>query len=76
MTPSPVELKPCPFCGGSAAFGEVTDEEMYPSEFGGQFIYCTNKSCACTTALIFPLMDDAEDLLIERWNRRAEHIGI
>jgi hypothetical protein len=64
-----IELKSCPFCGGKAEFGEVQGDENTP-DVGGNFIDCTNPVCQASTALIFPLMDDVKQLLVERWNRR------
>lgn len=62
------ELKPCPFCGSNAEFGSI-ENKKHP-DFGGHFVYCTNNLCQCSSALIFPLMDDVKELLICRWNRR------
>lgn len=65
------ELKPCPFCGSKAEFGSIDDSE-HP-DFGGHFIYCTNALCQCSSALIFPLMDNVEGLLAARWNKRRKY---
>ena len=62
-------LLPCPFCEGACAFGRI--EEADHSDFGGEFVYCANTACGASSALIFPVMDDAKPLLAERWNRRA-----
>ena len=56
------ELKPCPFCGGEAKFGN--------SFWDGVFVYCTN--CGCQTEYA---TDDkqcvAEKRAADLWNRRA-----
>jgi len=73
------ELKPCPFCGGDAEFGEVPYERKYAGDndcrinhdHGGQFIQCKSSDCSASSMLIFPTMADAKPLLIEKWNRRA-----
>lgn len=59
------ELKPCPFCGGEAAFG--TDDD------GGHGAGC--EKCGAGTRAFYPLMDDVHQLIIEAWNRRVEGIG-
>lgn len=64
-------LKPCPFCGSKAEFGSIDDNE-HP-DFGGHFICCTNTLCQCSSALIFPLMDNVAGLLAIRWNKRRKH---
>ena len=58
------ELKPCPMCGGGAAFKE--DGE------GGHYIECQNKLCAITTNLRYACGEDPKPLLAEVWNRRAQ----
>ena len=64
-----MELKPCPFCGSDA------DIHTMPSEGncndGGMFVMCRNGRCMASSALVFPLMDNVQDLLIERWNKRV-----
>src|SRR3990167_4183309 len=75
----PMELLPCPFCGGKAEFRAVPHEREYAGEDdcrinhdnGGEFIQCTNNACAANSMLIFPTMADAKPLLIEKWNRRS-----
>lgn len=66
-----MELKPCPFCGSDA------DIHTMPSEGncndGGMFVMCRNGGCMASSALVFPLMDNVQDLLIERWNKRVRH---
>lgn len=62
------ELKPCPFCGGPAALGEMHQNH---EDAGGRFIACVNPQCGASTNLRFPLMDEVVPLLIEQWNRRV-----
>jgi len=57
------ELKPCPFCQGSASYGESDD--------GGWFIACTSRGCQASTNLVYPLGDDVRGVLAEKWNTRA-----
>lgn len=64
-------LKPCPFCGGAAAFGQAPDNEFDPNS-GGHFIQCTNQRCEASSALVFAAMDDPDRELAERWNRRED----
>ena len=64
-------LKPCPFCGGAAAFGQAPDNEFDPNS-GGHFIQCTNQRCEASSALVFAAMDDPYRELAERWNRRED----
>ena len=52
------ELKPCPFCGGSANIHHVENFEIY-------LVQCTN--CGCIFTTWFPSSDDAKSA----WNRRA-----
>ena len=59
-------LKPCPFCGGDAEFGEIS---------GSHFVQCTSSACGAASARIFPPMDDVKALLLERWNRRPNAAG-
>ena len=61
-------LKPCPFCGGEAEFGEVENES--DPNFGGRFVMCQNPLCEASSALIFACGDDPKPLLLERWNNR------
>lgn len=65
-----VALKPCPFCGGDAAFGAVANEDGN-KDAGGEFIMCNDPACHASTLLVFPTMTDAKPLLVEKWNRRA-----
>lgn len=61
------KLKPCPFCGGRAAF-DVCNLEESPQNAGGEFIQCVE--CNASTALMFAEKCDAKPLLAELWNRR------
>jgi Lar family restriction alleviation protein len=60
-------LRPCPFCGSRAVFGEITEPD--DPNFGGVFITCSG--CVATTDLRFPLKEDVKPLLAEQWNRRV-----
>ncbi|MBC9176779.1 Lar family restriction alleviation protein [Pseudoroseomonas ludipueritiae] len=60
-------LLPCAHCGGRAEFHRCENEE--DANFGAVFVECSN--CHMSSPLIFPLMDDAEPPLAERWNRRT-----
>lgn len=51
------ELKPCPFCGGTAAF--IGDTPTIKCQYCGGAFICTN-----------PLMSRLE--VAEAWNKRAE----
>ena len=61
-------LKRCPFCGGEAEFGQCSLAEDNDNA-GAEFISCVQ--CDATTALVFPCMDEAKTMLMERWNKRA-----
>jgi Lar family restriction alleviation protein len=62
-------LKPCPFCGSDAEFGEIGEGQ----DAGGHFVQCLSSACGASSALIFPLMDDVKALLMERWNKRTDN---
>lgn len=77
-----MELKPCPFCGGSAKFLVKTYAERGITRGYSFGIYCTK--CALTTpktnySIEFQLIDNGELemttderlLAIEAWNRRV-----
>ena len=66
MTDDSDRLKPCPFCGSDAEFGEIGDGP----DVGGHFVQCLNSRCGASSALVFPLKEDAKNMLLERWNRR------
>ena len=57
------DLCPCPFCGGSAAFGVSEDRD------NGEYVQC--QKCFASTALVYPLMEDAKPILADKWNRRS-----
>lgn len=63
-------LKPCPFCGGEAEMIDMPEDSGDVT--GAKFVQCTNSACMASSALIYPLMDDAKHLLLERWNKRAD----
>jgi len=60
-----VDLKPCPFCGGSAERIELEDED----NFGGSVICC--KQCGASSPVHF----DRKENLYDSWNRRANNGG-
>ena len=62
-------LKPCPFCGAEAEIITLEGETDEPS-VGAQCVQCTSSACGAASGLIYPLMDDVTNLLIERWNKR------
>lgn len=57
-----VDLKPCPFCGGSAERLELEDE----ANFGGSVICC--QRCGASSPVHF----DRKENLYDSWNRRTE----
>jgi len=63
------DLRPCPFCGGRAVFGQVFDKD-HP-DFGGHFIVCMAPGCEASTCLRYAHGDDPRPLLAQAWNRRA-----
>lgn len=64
-----LSLKPCPFCGTEAVFGEIGDEDS--PDFGAHFIQCTNGACGSSSNLQWGDKTDPRPLLAERWNQRA-----
>lgn len=60
------DLTSCPFCGGTAEFGECADADEQNA--GGHFIAC--RVCGASTALVFACMDDPRPALADRWNKR------
>lgn len=63
------KLKKCPFCGGTARY-MVIDEEDDSPHAGGEFIECTK--CHASTSVMFPTMDSVYELVIEKWNNRVK----
>src|ERR1017187_2820159 len=63
------KLKPCPFCGAPSELQTVPDGHP---DSGAMFCQCSGNGCPASSALILPLMDDATDLVRERWNRRED----
>ena len=63
------ELKPCPFCGSHATM--FTMPEGSGSD-GSMYVECDEPLCRASSALIYPLKDDVQALLVERWNRRPK----
>lgn len=63
------DLKPCPFCGGTAFAYEVKPHQHFLSEFGeyggGGFVECTGCSCGVS--------EKTKEEAIEAWNRRANN---
>ena len=57
LTMEKVELKPCPFCGGT--------EIKVDNDQGIYFVYCDQ--CECETSKYV-----TEDKAIQAWNRRAD----
>jgi len=64
------ELKPCPFCGSAATM--FTMPEGSGSD-GSMYVECNNGLCRASSALIYPLKDNVQSLLVERWNRRPQN---
>jgi Lar family restriction alleviation protein len=62
-----IALLPCPFCGGTAQFQSIPNEDGDP-QAGGEYVECSQ--CQSCTNLVFPLMDGVKRQLAERWNRR------
>lgn len=63
-------LKPCPFCGSAAEINEMPHDGNCND--GAMFVMCCNSACMASSSLVFPIMEDAKHLLLERWNKRAE----
>jgi len=63
------ELKPCPFCGSHATIFTMLEGS---GSDGSMYVECDAPLCRASSALIYPLKDNVEELLIERWNRRPE----
>jgi len=61
MIPSPLDLKPCPFCGGPAKLYELVQIEGSPKEWS---VCCQN----CT--ICFPTSRRKPEAAITAWNHR------
>ena len=68
------ELKLCPFCG---SYAEIITLEGEAGDIGigAQCVQCKSISCGASSGLIYPLMDDVTDILIEKWNKRIGRRG-
>lgn len=58
----PMDIRPCPFCGGTATL------EINYGAFPTKYIRCT---CCKTTSGYYPTVTD-DKIIIERWNTRKE----
>ena len=80
------ELKPCPFCGGTADVSFVSDKVPYVlKKYHNRFIFAGCRKCGIVTPVFnafnktrSPLMNEAniakaKQKAIEVWNRRADH---
>jgi len=67
------KLKPCPFCGGDA---EIITLEGGDGDVNAGAMCVQCPSCGSASSLVYPLMDDVKDLLLERWNKRASRAAI
>ena len=59
------ELKPCPFCGKKP----VTSNELFDGAY-----YCEVECETCSYGMLsagYVKAEDAEDEIIERWNKRV-----
>lgn len=70
MAYAKTELKPCPFCGGEAAF--YTGADNCVPRHATAFVYC--KECRSATRLFTDVKNDGAFITAagEAWNRRAE----
>lgn len=57
-----MELKPCPFCGGSARFVELRYDK-----YSAGFVKCNKKGIACCEQSVVQTREKA----VEAWNRRV-----
>jgi Restriction alleviation protein Lar len=60
-----MKLKPCPFCGGKAAFRD--------DGRSGEYVEC--RKCRACSAMMFPEKCDVKGLIAERWNNRSTPPG-
>ena len=72
MSENKIELKPCPFCGGTEtlsvahkAFWNMNDDLFYEG-----FACCKNCEIVLKTHEGYGSGADAENAAIEKWNRR------
>ncbi|EOV2224772.1 Lar family restriction alleviation protein [Pseudomonas aeruginosa] len=61
------ELKPCPCCGGEAAFVELED--------GGIVAVCASKGCVASGVVRYACGDEPRPLIAETWNTRSVPAG-
>lgn len=65
------ELKPCPFCGSAAEYGEC--ETDYPTEHKDCLVRCSNPSCRVRIERNTRVEDhDTKWIVVGLWNRRAK----
>jgi len=64
--PTPIKLKPCPFCSGKGFL-------YYNREYGKYFAGCINELGDCKVATSTHGHDDAETAA-DTWNRRGKII--
>ena len=64
------ELKPCPFCGGSAHVGEL--KKSVSPRF---YVFCSNnkENCIAAEKYIFGAFYYTRKEAIEAWNRREDN---
>jgi Lar family restriction alleviation protein len=62
-------LLPCPFCGGTGALGELTEEVNR----GGWIVECI--ACQASTRVHFSVKEDARPHVTDAWNKRAAQPG-
>ena len=62
------ELKPCPFCNGSAYIIRMVPKKVYGADKTVKTVYGVKIYCDCCNAEMFYM---SEKLAIEAWNRRT-----
>ena len=62
------ELKPCPFCGGTAGFSQLKQ-----GKFNQFSVVCFNARCFASTKSCFGRYYRTKDEAAEAWNRRADN---